>query len=128
MADLTSLQKAQQFQVEAAKTGFEWDHIGQLFEKLSEESQELQQAISNQDPENTEEELGDLLFVIANIAKNLNLDAETALEKANKKFSRRYEGMFKLFEKQYPEKTSRDLTLAQWDELWAMQKQIEKSK
>jgi len=68
-----------------------------------------------------------MLFVVTNLAKNLNCDAETVLNKANKKFERRYNGMFALFKKHHPTRSSADLTLEEWDELWDMQKKIEKS-
>ena len=127
MTQKTALETAQQFQIDASKTGFEWDHIDQLFDKLNEEIDELRQGIKNKDASNIEEELGDILFVVTNLAKNLNYDAETALKKANDKFARRYNGMFDLFKQHYTNKDSSDLTLEEWDELWNLQKQKEKA-
>ncbi len=127
MSIKTALQKAQHFQVKASKTGFEWEHIDQIFEKLTEEIEELRCGINNNDQNNIEEELGDVLFVVANVAKNLNLEAETALMKANDKFERRYSGMFELFKEHYPSTDSHALTLEQWDVLWGMQKQKERA-
>ena len=126
MTTKTALQTAQQFQIDASKTGFEWDNIEQLFDKLNEEIDELRQGIKNKDTQNIEEELGDILFVITNLAKNLNFDAETALNKANAKFERRYNGMFRLFEKEYPNTNPQDLKLEKWDALWNEQKRLEK--
>jgi len=126
MPEKTALQTAQQFQIDASKTGFEWDHIDQLFEKLQEEIEELRQGIKNNDIPNIEEELGDMLFVVTNLAKNLGCDAETSLRNANTKFERRYNGMFDLFRTTYPNKASSELTLEQWDELWEQQKKKER--
>ena len=126
MPEKTALQTAQQFQIDASKTGFEWDHIDQLFEKLEEEIEELRQGIKNNDIPNIEEELGDMLFVVTNLAKNLDCDAETVLRNANTKFERRYNGMFDLFRATYPNKDSSELTLEQWDELWEQQKKKER--
>ncbi len=76
-----------------------------MYEKLHEEVGELQTAVS---PQHQAEELGDLLFVTVNLAKWLNIDAESALREANAKFSRRFKMLEKLAQ-------SRQLTLAEMD-------------
>jgi len=74
----------------AAKTGFDWEDKGQIFDKLLEEVSELKEAIDNSDTENISEEIGDLLFVVVNLARRLDVEPETALKKTNRKFRRRF--------------------------------------
>ena len=126
ISEKTALQTAQNFQVEASKSGFEWDNIEDLLEKLNEEILELRCGIENKDDSNIEEELGDILFTATNLVKNLDYDAETVLKKANNKFERRYNGMFELFKVHYPHKSSDELTFEEWDALWKIQKKTEK--
>jgi uncharacterized protein YabN with tetrapyrrole methylase and pyrophosphatase domain len=72
--------------------GFDWPSIDGVYEKLHEEVRELQTAVS---PQHQAEELGDLLFVTVNLAKWLDIDAESALREANAKFSRRFKALGK---------------------------------
>ncbi len=72
----------------AAKVGFDWENKEQIFDKLREETEELKKAISAN--ENIEEEIGDLLFVVVNLARKLDVEPETALKKTNRKFRRRF--------------------------------------
>ncbi|MDQ3062289.1 MAG: nucleoside triphosphate pyrophosphohydrolase, partial [Acidobacteriota bacterium] len=72
----------------AAKVGFDWENTEQIFDKLREETEELKEAISAN--ENIEEEIGDLLFVVVNLARKLAVEPETALKKTNRKFRRRF--------------------------------------
>jgi len=72
----------------AAKVGFDWENTEQIFDKLREETEELKKAISAN--ENIEEEIGDLLFVVVNLARKLDVEPETALKKTNRKFRRRF--------------------------------------
>lgn len=84
---LPALERAEKLQRRAARTGFDWpDHIGAR-EKVEEELAELDGEL---DPERREEELGDLLFAVVNLARKLGIAPETALRKANKKFERRF--------------------------------------
>lgn len=82
-----ALVEAQQIAAKAAGVGFDWENIGQVFEKLDEERQELQKAGT---PAEHEDELGDLLFVVVNLARFLKVDPEQALRKTNAKFRRRF--------------------------------------
>ena len=74
----------------AAKVGFDWQETDQIFDKLYEEAAELKDAIGNDDTQNIAEEIGDLLFVIVNLARRFDVEPETALKKTNRKFRRRF--------------------------------------
>lgn len=74
----------------AAKVGFDWENAGQIFDKLDEETAELKGAIKNGETGNIGEEIGDLLFVVLNLARQLGVEPETALKKTNRKFRRRF--------------------------------------
>jgi len=76
--------------VRAAGAGFDWPNIEQVFDKLREELAELDAARAGARPEEIEDELGDLLFVVVNIARFLNVDPEQALRKTNAKFRGRF--------------------------------------
>ncbi len=88
---LPALTRAYKIQKRAAQAGFDWDHIDGVIEKLYEEMLELKSAIKLADQEAIAEETGDLLFSCVNLARHLNLDAESELRNANKKFSRRFQ-------------------------------------
>lgn len=100
----------------AAKVGFDWENAGQIFSKLDEEIAELRIAIANGDTQNTAEEIGDLLFVVMNLARHLDVEPETALKKTNRKFRTR----FKFVEDQLKESGGNldDASLNEMDELW----------
>ena len=102
---LPALAYSQKLQGRVRKVGFDWPSIDGVYEKLQEEVVELQTAVS---PEHQAEELGDLLFVTVNLAKWLDIDAESALREANAKFSRRFRTLEKLAQ-------SRQLRLAEMD-------------
>ena len=74
----------------AAKVGFDWENADQIFDKLDEETAELRSAINNGDKTNIDEEIGDLLFVVMNLARHLDVEPETALNKTNRKFRQRF--------------------------------------
>lgn len=74
----------------AAKVGFDWIDLKEIFEKLDEEVSELKTAIERQNAANIAEEIGDLLFVVVNLARRLEVEPETALKKTNRKFRRRF--------------------------------------
>ena len=90
---LPALVKAMRLQEKAKQVGFEWENKEQVWEKVEEETGELQEAIAGNHPEKIEEEMGDLLFSMINFARFLNVDAENALEITNKKFIRRFTQM-----------------------------------
>lgn len=85
--------KAIRLQEKAKQVGFEWDDTSQVWDKVKEEMNELQEAIAKNDADNIEEEYGDLVFSLINYARFLQIDAETALERTNKKFIKRFTQM-----------------------------------
>jgi tetrapyrrole methylase family protein/MazG family protein len=87
---LPALARSQKLQTRVRQVGFDWPDIEGVYEKVQEEIAELRQAVS---PEHQSEELGDLLFVVVNLAKWLDIDAESALREANTKFSRRFRAL-----------------------------------
>lgn len=90
---LPALLRAEKLVKKAGKVGFKWPDVDGILEKLHEEIAEVQEAVAQNDPDALEEELGDLLFVLANYAQRNGINPETALRKANDKFERRFKGM-----------------------------------
>jgi len=90
---LPSMVKALRIQEKVKHVGFEWENIEQVWEKVEEEIAELKIEIEAQDQKKIEQEFGDVLFSLINYARYLNIDPESALEKTNKKFKRRFELM-----------------------------------
>ncbi len=90
---LPALTRAGALTRRAARVGFDWPDAAAVLDKLDEEVAELRAELPNSDPDRLEDELGDMLFVLANLARKLNLDAETCLRRANNKFSRRFAGV-----------------------------------
>jgi ATP diphosphatase len=90
---LPALLRAVKLQKRAARVGFDWPDIAQVLDKLVEEAREVAEARDRLSQAEIEEEVGDLLFVMANLARHLNVDPETALRAANAKFTRRFNGV-----------------------------------
>ena len=82
--------EAQDLSKKAAKVGFDWGSVDQVMDKLQEEIAELNEAEKSGDREHLEEELGDLFFVVVNVARTLKLNPELALRRANRKFRSRF--------------------------------------
>ncbi len=97
---LPSLLKAQKLQKKAAKVGFEWSNPLDVLDKLEEEIAEMRAAIENEDKDNQEEELGDIIFLLANYARMLDIHAEEAVRKCNIKFESRFRGLEEELNKQ----------------------------
>ncbi len=114
--NLPELLKAVKLTKYAAVIGFDWPNITQVFEKLDEEIVELNEAIKESDTSHIEEELGDLLFVCANLARHLNIDPSSALRKANNKFEKRFRVVEKKAKIDQPKKKNFDLKVL--NELW----------
>jgi MazG family protein len=113
---LPALLKASRLTEKAARVGFDWRRTADVFEKLEEEIREVHAAVDGGDEGMIQEEIGDLLFTIANIARKLDVNAEEALQAANRKFIRRFTSM----ERSVRERGRNldQLTLQQMDELW----------
>ena len=118
---LPAMVKAYRMQEKTAKVGFEWENADQVWDKVQEEINELKEAMTLSHAER-EEEFGDVLFSLINYARFINVDPETALEKINRKFKRRFE----FIEKHAP-KALDDMTLLEMDALWNEAKVLEKA-
>ena len=91
---LPALARALKLQKRAARVGFDWPEAVQVFDKIDEELLEIKEEIdSGSDPRRVEDEIGDLLFVVVNLARHLHVDPESALRHANGKFERRFRAM-----------------------------------
>lgn len=90
---LPALLRAYKLQKRAARVGFDWPDTGEVIAKIAEEAAELVEARDTLSHEETVEEFGDLMFVMANLGRHLNIDPEAALRAANAKFTRRFEGV-----------------------------------
>ncbi len=113
---LPALMRAEKLQKRAARTGFDWTDPKDILDKLDEETAEIKEAMASGDQGHVEEEIGDLLFVIANLARRLKVDPEIALRKANSKFERRFREMEALAVKRQIDFSS--LTLEAQEAYW----------
>ena len=113
---LPAMVKAMRLQEKAKQVGFEWDNKEQVWEKVEEEKAELFEAIESGDPNKMEDELGDVFFSLVNYARFLNLDAENALERTNKKFIDRFNKME--LAAQDTGKPLQEMTLQEMDAIW----------
>ncbi|MBI1418301.1 MAG: nucleoside triphosphate pyrophosphohydrolase [Limimaricola sp.] len=121
---LPALTRAVKLQNRAARVGFDWPSTDEVVAKVAEEARELVEARESLGPAEIEEEFGDLLFVMANLARHLKVDPEAALRAANAKFTRR----FAYIEDQLAArgKAPSDSDLAEMDALWNAAKAAEK--
>jgi len=118
-----ALVRAQKISRRAAAAGFEWEDLGGVWDKVHEEIDELK-ATEPGSPD-AEEELGDLLFTVVNVARHMGIDSETALRRTCDKFSRRFATM-----EHHAAEGGRELgelTPGEWDELWGRAKQTERA-
>jgi len=92
-AGMAELQRAVKLQKRASKVGFDWGAPGPVLDKFDEELQEMREAMASGDRDAMEDELGDLLFVATNLARQLDIDPGTALRRGNAKFERRFRAM-----------------------------------
>ena len=123
-ASLPALLKAARLTEKAARVGFDWRGTDEVFHKVDEEIGELREAIASGDKTNMHDEIGDLLFTIANIARKLDVNAEEALQSTNRKFARRFESMES---RVHGEGRNIDqLTLEEMDSLWDEAKAAER--
>jgi MazG family protein len=113
--------KAMRLQEKAKQVGFEWDNKEQVWEKVEEELEELKNAVAGGNHNQSEEELGDVIFSLINYARFLQVDAENALERTNKKFIQR----FTIMEQEALQggKKLSEMTLQEMDAIWNSIKQ-----
>jgi nucleoside triphosphate diphosphatase len=113
-------QRAVKLQDKAARVGFDWPNVGDVIAKAEEELAELKAAVASGDRVHTEEELGDLLFVLANVARWHGLDPDMAMAKANAKFEKRFNHVEALLKARG--KTPEQSDLDEMDALWTQAK------
>ncbi|MBS7359601.1 MAG: nucleoside triphosphate pyrophosphohydrolase [Oscillospiraceae bacterium] len=111
-----ALMKAQKIQGKAKKAGFDWRDENGAFLKVAEETQELKEALQKGNKADVEDELGDLLFAVVNVARFCDCKAETALDKATKKFMSRYKSVERLAEERGI--NMKESSIEVLDELW----------
>jgi len=121
---LPSLSRAIKLQKRAAQVGFDWPEALPVVDKVREELDEVLEAMSENDPEAIQEEIGDLLFVVSNLARHLKVDPETALRAANGKFERRFRFIEQALREQG--RAMQDCALEELDALWGEAKKLEK--
>ena len=114
-AAMPALVRAHEISERVAAVGFEWHQTSEVVDKIDEEVRELREAL-NETPARAEEELGDLLFAIAGLARKLNLEPEAALRKANEKFTKRFEKVEAVLEKRGS--SVHQSTLEEMDAIW----------
>ena len=122
---LPALTRAVKLQNRAARVGFDWPDTGDVVAKIAEEAAEVVEARDELSHEELSEEIGDLFFVMANLARHLKVDPEAALRAANQKFTRRFERIedFLAAEGRRPDQSD----LAEMDALWDRAKAEEKA-
>lgn len=111
---LPAMIKAYRMQEKTKQVGFEWENAGQVWEKVEEEMAEFREAMEQDLPQaKREEEFGDVLFSLINYARFQGIDPETALERVNLKFKKRFE-----YIEAHADRDLRDMSLAEMDKLW----------
>jgi tetrapyrrole methylase family protein/MazG family protein/ATP diphosphatase len=124
-AGLPAMTRAVKLTKRAGRVGFDWPSPTEVLDKLREETAELEAEIASGDLAAIREELGDLLFVCANLARKLEIDPEDALRGANAKFARRFGAIESSLREQG--RTPEDATLEEMEDLWTAAKQAEKA-
>jgi MazG family protein len=113
---LPSLLRAYEISTRAAAVGFDWARAADVVDKIEEEVGELRRALDSEGAARSEEEMGDLLFAIANLARKLGIDPESALRKANEKFTHRFEALEDRLHAQ--NRSVHDATLEEMEREW----------
>ncbi|MCP4145290.1 MAG: nucleoside triphosphate pyrophosphohydrolase [bacterium] len=122
---LPALSRAQKLQRRASNEGFDWKHYQAVFDKVDEEILELKQALVNntdasqsEGTDNIQEEVGDLLFTVVNLARHLDMDAETCLRQASAKFEKRFRKVETHYQKH--NKHIRDIPEQELEDIWEL--------
>jgi len=113
---LPSMVKAIRLQEKSKTVGFEWENIEQVYAKVEEELCELKEAVKTGDHNKIEDEMGDVFFSLVNFARFLQVDADSALERTNNKFIRRFMAIEAVATAQ--NKALQDLSLIEMDAIW----------
>ena len=124
-SNFPALTQAVKLQKQAAKVGFDWPNAEPVLAKIEEELAELKVEVETENADLMEEEFGDLMFVLANYARHMKIDPDTALRRANQKFRSRFSSMEVDAKDQSQNLT--DLSLEQLEALWVLAKNKEKS-
>ena len=122
--EFPALMRADKVQKKAAKVGFDWDSVEGAFDKVSEELEELKEAVTMGVVENANEELGDLLFSVVNVSRFISVDSEEALTKATDKFIDRFSKVEKMAEEKGI--NMKETELSELDKLWDEAKKVSK--
>ena len=120
---LPSLLRAHEIGTRVAAVGFDWERTTDVVDKIQEEVAELRGAVQGEGRDRVEEEMGDLLFSIANLARKLGIEPESALRKANDKFSARFDKLERAFEARG--QSVHDATLEEMESEWGAVKHAE---
>jgi XTP/dITP diphosphohydrolase len=117
---LPALVKSQRVQEKAAGVGFDWYNKKQVWDKFKEELKELDQALSSKKEDAIEDEFGDVLFSLINYARFIKVNPETALERTNKKFIKRFQHIESMAKKS--NRSIENLTLVEMESYWKQAK------
>jgi ATP diphosphatase len=124
-ATLPALTQARKLSARVARVGFDWPDAAAVLGKLEEEAEELRAELPGVDPARLTDEVGDLLFVVANLARKLDLDPEACLRHANRKFTRRFTAVEARLAAQG--RAPEDATLTEMEDLWQAVKRAERA-
>ncbi len=120
---LPALVRGQRLQQKASYAGFDWDKVEEVWDKIHEEILELKEAQTNRSKEHIEEEIGDVLFSVVNLARFLEISAEDALRKTNKKFTARFTQVEEELKRKG--KSVEESTLEEMEKIWNQVKKKE---
>jgi ATP diphosphatase len=121
---LPALTRAQKLTAKAAKVGFDWPDAEQVIDKIHEELEEVKEASSSGERDRIEDEIGDLLFSVTNLARHFNIDPERSLRRTNAKFERRFRAIEEALRQQ--NKSLDEASLEEMEELWVEAKHAER--
>jgi nucleoside triphosphate diphosphatase len=121
---LPALTRAQKLTTKAAKVGFDWPDAAQVIDKIHEELDEVKEAASSKDRDKIEDEIGDLLFSVTNLARHFDIDPERALRRTNAKFERRFRAVEQALGEQ--DRTLNEASLEEMERHWVAAKMAER--